>query len=671
METSIQYFLSVYMQAPDITSLTVMRHDHCAALWRLEGSHVTLQRYWEFERVTGLKHHRLPLRDGHAAREFLDGLLADEGLSLENMTAVWGTPGLQTEPRFGRAAVPEGHTVHSVCHVLGAVLLDWDLFRNETIFGMALDAGPDVQLDSRPPRTIYTGCIVERGEVTLFPVESPGALWLLARGRLGREEGTLMALATATTCQVDHDLTTSLASLPFWTQADVFTSSEFLLDEILAVVQGALSTPGGRDTCRYDDRFDESENVHSAAMKLVDQASAQIVDRNIDRARRQHGLDPTNAYLGLSGGYALNCPNNSRLIDQYGFRGLLAPPCVNDGGQALGIGLVGLYERGLPKTASFRLGHAFHGRLPGSLPEALARFGSAIERVTAFDPMVAVTDVISGPIAWVHGAAEVGPRALGHRSLLGDPRPSQTKDALNRMKLRQWWRPVAPMVLEEHVHEWFVNGRPSPFMLEVLSCRADRRHAVPSVLHLDGTARVQTISAEDDPVLHEFVRRFGDVTGVPMLCNTSLNDRGEPLVDTASEAVNFCIRKGVRVLYVDGSRIELRPDAAARVPLPGPEPRRFEPFQDDAARWRDLWLEWTRRGLTPEALFVYSWNPLVRDSVDPAGRGTVQLLERLVPLVLRRVSDRERRFINHLVRNFGPDADPMAAATSAELVGGG
>jgi hypothetical protein len=242
---------------------------------------------------------------------------------------------------------------------------------------------------------------------------------------------------------------------------------------------------------------------------------------------------------------------------------------------------------------------------------------------------------------------------------------------MNRIKLRQWWRPVAPVVLEEELGAWFVPARPSPYMLEVLSCRGERREMVPAVLHLDGTARVQTISAREDAGLYELVRGFGEVAGVPMLANTSLNDRGEPLVDRAGEALNFCIRKGVHVLYVNSNRIELRPDAAKRMPLAGPETRRLGPFRDDAARWGDLWLEWTGRGLTPEALFVYSWNPQLRDTVDPAGPGAARLLRRLTPLMLRRISDRERRFVHHLVRHFGPEADPIEAAASGDLVGGG
>ncbi|MFB6394237.1 carbamoyltransferase C-terminal domain-containing protein [Polymorphospora lycopeni] len=665
------HFLSVYMQAPDITALTIMRHDLCAALWRQTGDTVTLQRYWEFERFTGLKHHRLPLRRAETARAFLDDLLAEEGLSLDDMAAVWGTPHLSTDAEFAKRQVPAGHTVHSMSHLFSAIGMDWRLLREGTILGLALDAGPDFQLDTAPPEAIYSGCVVDRGEITVFPIESPGPIWLLARGRFGREEGTLMALCSATTCSVEFDVRSLVDELPFRTQAEVFHGADTLIDRTLAAVTEALATPHGRERSRYDPRFDLVDNVQSAVMKLLEEASFRIVDRTIDRLTAEYDLDLSQTHLGICGGYALNCPNNSRLMDKYGFRGLLAPPCANDGGQALGLGLMALHDRAATAVGDFRLRHAFHGRQRLRTAEALAQFAPVVAEAGPFDVGQVVTDLITEPVAWVRGPAEIGPRALGHRSILGDPRRAETKDVINRMKGRQWWRPVAPIVLEEHAADWFETDRPSPFMLEVFRGRDRTRDHAPAVLHLDGTARVQTMNAADDETLHEVISAFHALTGVPILANTSLNDRGEPLVDSAAETLNFCVRKGLRVAYLGDVRVVLRPDAGRILDLDAPHPRRDELFTREAARWSALWSEWTAWNLSPASLFVYAWNPRLRDAVDPFSATGARTVEIASSAFLAGASDRERRFVAHLVRCFGPTADPIRSAASDDFVGGG
>lgn len=663
------YYLSVYMQAPDISALAVMRHDHCAALWRRTGDTVTLQRYWEFERVTGVKHHRVPLRFEEDARAFLDSLLAEEGLSLGEMSAVWGTPGLLTDNAFKRRQVPAGHAAHSVAHLFSAIGMDWRALRTETILGLALDAGPDLQLDEVAPEVIYSGCVVADGEITIVPIESPGLIWALARSRFKREEGTLMALCSATTCAVDFDVETFVADLPFWAPSDVLSSAHLTLEAAVSAVEEELATPAGRVRSRYDERFDLSDNTQSAVMKLLERASWVIVDRNVERIKDEFALNPAETHLALCGGYALNCPNNSRMLDKYGFAGLMTPPCPNDGGQALGLGLMALHDRGATRRCDFRLGHAFHGREVTDLQAALQRFAPAIEGAGAWTFDTIVDDLERGPVAWVQGAAEIGPRALGHRSILGDPRDERTKHVLNQIKHRQWWRPVAPVIMEDRLATWFATGRRrSPFMLEVFAANAGVRDRVPAVLHLDGTARIQTVSAADDDLLYLLVEAFQERTGVPILANTSLNDRGEPLVDSAMEALNFCVRKGLRVAYINGVRIGLRPDAAAIIPLTGPHPRRSAPFERDAARWAALWREWTDLGLSQEAMFVYAHNPRLRNGVDPRSAGGARVLRMATSAFLGKTSGLERRFVEAVTRAIGPESDVLSADASGDFM---
>lgn len=198
------------------------------------------------------------------------------------------------------------------------------------------------------------------------------------------------------------------------------------------------------------------------------------------------------------------------------------------------------------------------------MDEALAEFAPWIEEVSDFRADEFVQDLTDDVMVWVDGAAEMGPRALGHRSMLGDPRSEKVKDLLNEYKLRQWWRPVAPIVMAEYVGDWFEQTRLSPYMLEAGRVRDEVRDMVPAILHLDGTARHQTLTERENPLLHRAIEAFRAATGVPIVCNTSLNDKGEPIVDTAAEALTFCVRKGIRVAYVARTARPAARRAAAR-----------------------------------------------------------------------------------------------------------
>ena len=141
-------------------------------------------------------------------------------------------------------------------------------------------------------------------------------------------------------------------------------------------------------------------------------------------------------------------------------------------------------------------------------------------------------------VGWFQGRAEVGPRALGARSILADPRRAETKDLVNaRVKRREAFRPFAPSVLDEHGPEFFDGYHPNPFMLLVQPVRADRRAQIPAVTHVDGTARLQSVTAAENPLYHRLITRFAAHTGIPVILNTSFNLRGEPIVHRPAEAV--------------------------------------------------------------------------------------------------------------------------------------
>jgi carbamoyltransferase len=609
----VEWFLSAYLSPPGHDAFICMRHNHCIALWRRTPDSIELARYWEIERVSGLKHHAMPLFGEAGLRDFLGDLLAEEGLTLADVTTLWGTPGLKGFESIPAAVRPAGVSLHSLSHMWSSLLLDSELFKSSTILALALDAGPDFDLGVGSFDRFYAGAVFERGRLlTLEAVGSPAPLYKVACQTFQLEPGSLMALASASDAAAAIDVEPLVDVLDELVGPEQAPHASRVVGQIVDEVTRQLGDRA--DTA--DPRFSAKENIASAAGKVVQELSSRIAVRNAERLIAATGIDPAGAYLAMSGGFALNCPTNSRLMDHFGFRGLLAPPCANDSGQALGLGLMAFHERGDFDGRSFRFGSAFHGRDRLHLDEALRRWSAWVEEVTDFDIDTFVSDLATEPVAWVDGAAEVGPRALGHRSLLGDPRTTASKDRLNEVKLRQWWRPVAPIVLEESVGDWFVNARPSPYMLEVFEIRPERRAAVPAIAHLDHTARVQTITRATDSRLYDVVKGFGEVTGVPIICNTSLNDKGEPIVDDAVQALNFCIRRGLRVAYVAGRRVALRPAGSVPAPAPtGPEVRDSARFEQQVDEEKLAWQFWADHGVTPETLFAIGRLPELRELV--------------------------------------------------------
>lgn len=661
---SAQYVFAIYGSPPGLLSLAPLRHDHNASLWRIEERKITLQRYWEFERISGEKHHSMPLHDPDALHAFIDSLLRSEGLTRADLSAIWGTPGLDTGRPLADSFADVDLPIHSLAHLFSAIAVDTEILRTQTILGMALDGAPDFVQERDNRRRWYACCVARAGNLEYCHVESPGALWLQSSKAYQREEGTLMALASATTCAVPADVSQTLGSLTFFGVDDTLTNRRVIVNAFDKLVRDTLAQPGDRAGYGYDRRFDHEDNVQSAAMKLVQEASMTIVERNIVRVVDEYGLDPAATYLALSGGFALNCPTTSAMMERFGFRGLLAPPCVNDSGQSLGLALLGLHTSRQLSDRHFQLGHAFHGSADLQLDRAVQRYGEFVEDVAELDEDRFVSDLEDGPVVWVSGAAEIGPRALGHRSLLGDPRRPGTKVRLNELKRRQWWRPVAPIVLEEHVSEWFADARRSPYMLEVFRVRAERADQVPAILHLDGTARLQTLAERDDALLHGLISAFARRTGVPILANTSLNDKGEPIVDDAAQAFNFCLRKGLSVLYVDGKRIRLRTNAPVTARPEGPEPR-HQFFADQRDARSRLWAEWLALGHTAEALFVYARSPALRRTFEVAG--SAEKLHRVVSGILR-LDHYERTRVRQLVERYGPRQ--AAASAPADVAPG-
>ncbi|WP_236792397.1 nodulation protein NodU [Amycolatopsis sp. GM8] len=544
-----------------------LRHDHNISLWRKDGPRVDLLNHWELERITGQKMHRTPFLDLTDQVEFINNLLAPHGIGLHDLVEIWGNPELSRDENYHLVHELPDLAFHSVSHLYSAILLDSEVFYDGTIVGFAVDRGPDRLLDRVPKAHWFAGCVVRAGEVAFFPVESPGPLYCEARDRFRMREGSLMALATASKASGECDWLPLLEERRF-DRADVVERSQEVFDEIVRQVGPTLA---------LDDAFTPEENLISAVMKVVQSFSVALMERNVRRTLETWAIDPADAHLAMAGGYALNCPTNSHLMERFGFRGFLAPPSVGDDGQSVGIGLAAFHKKA-ERRLRFTYPGAYLGRTDTDLAAALAEFDEFVAGVAEYDEQIAVDDLLDGPVAWFNGASEVGPRALGNRSLLGDPSSPTTKDKLNEIKQREWWRPVAPVVLEERMSDWFEAPEPSRYMLRTFTIRPDRRDRIPTVAHLDQSARVQSVSRAQNRELHELILAFERRTGVPMLANTSLNDKGEPIIDSIVEALHFCLSRGIRVAYVNRTRIELQ--GFAEFTADGPRPRTRAPFTD-------------------------------------------------------------------------------------------
>jgi carbamoyltransferase len=320
---------------------------------------------------------------------------------------------------------------------------------------------------------------------------------------------------------------------------------------------------------RFDELFDgpprsPGEPLSQRHMDLAASVQ-QVIEEAVLRMTRALATETGARNLCLAGGVALNCVANGKVLADGRVRNIWVQPAAGDAGGAIGAALMAYHMHfGKPRRpaagrdgmAGAYLGPAFgQAEIERWLGAAGARF-EVLEEAALLDRAAAAL-AEGKAMGWFQGRMEFGPRALGNRSILGDPRSATMQKTLNlKVKYRESFRPFAPSVLREAIGEWFELDVDSPYMLLVADVRTDRRRAmteaeqalfgidklnvarseVPAVTHVDYSARIQTVHADTNPRYHALISRFDALTGCPALINTSFNIRGEPIVCTPEDA---------------------------------------------------------------------------------------------------------------------------------------
>jgi len=306
-----------------------------------------------------------------------------------------------------------------------------------------------------------------------------------------------------------------------------------------------------------------------------------VLDRLVRTLHDRTEMD----YLCMAGGVALNSVANGRILTEAPFEDTFIQPAAGDDGGAYGVA-TSIYhqaldeDRTVPDGRTERMNGTYLG--PAFGPD---RVRSAVDAVdvtadsfeTTAELFAATADRLAdGQVVGIYqGRMEWGPRALGNRSILADPRDSEMQTVVNRkIKFREGFRPFAPTVLADHASDYFDAPRESPYMLQVFDVHPAKRDEIPAVTHVDGTARIQTIAREDNPTYYDLIDAFHDRTGVPVVLNTSLNRRGEPIVCTPEDAIDCFVGTKMDAMCL--------PDAGLLLTAPTDSPAAVENVSEPA-----------------------------------------------------------------------------------------
>jgi carbamoyltransferase len=275
-----------------------------------------------------------------------------------------------------------------------------------------------------------------------------------------------------------------------------------------------------------------------------------------------------NPRLCLAGGCAMNSVANGKVRSQTPFTDVYIQPASGDNGTALGAAFY-VWNQVLERPRGFVMEHGYWGpahkedevlgvlrsREDEDWDYQVEQTGSAEETARRTAALIAGGNVVG----WFQGRMEWGARALGNRSIVADPRRADMRELINtKIKFREKFRPFAPSVAEEALHDYFVGGVPDPFMLQVYPVREDKRTVIPAVTHVDGSGRLQTVSARTNPLYYRLIKEFEKLSGVPIVLNTSFNEN-EPIVDTPLQALDCFLRTRMDVIVLNDTIVRRTP----------------------------------------------------------------------------------------------------------------
>jgi len=313
-------------------------------------------------------------------------------------------------------------------------------------------------------------------------------------------------------------------------------------------------------------RGDGSEPLTDRHRDIASSLQRRLEEVLLEMLRELHRRTGVDA-LCLAGGVALNCVANGKIFEQTPFRRLFIQPAAHDGGTSVGAAYH-VYHASLGRPRSFVMDHAYLGPSFGAHRGRRALEGSGVpfEELTGSLVVDRTAEALADGkiVGWFQDRMEFGPRALGNRSILADPRRPGMKDVLNaRVKHREPFRPFAPSILEEATGRYFEQDHPSPFMLLTYPVRPDRRDDIPAPTHVDGTGRLQTVRRDQNARYYDLIRAFERRTGVPVLLNTSFNEN-EPICCTPEQAADTFRRTRMDVLVMGDLFAEKPPDPGER-----------------------------------------------------------------------------------------------------------
>ncbi len=313
-----------------------------------------------------------------------------------------------------------------------------------------------------------------------------------------------------------------------------FRSSQKMWSQNFEELLGKPRQPDAKITKRDKD-------LAASLQKITEELVLNIVERAHELTDQKN--------LCMSGGVALNSSCNGMLRKKSSFEKIWVQPAATDAGDALGAATY-LYNHVLDKKRIPAMNHVYLG--PGfsndEIKKTLDEQGANYRRMEDQELVEEVSSLLEDfkVVSWFQGRMEWGPRALGNRSILGNPKKQETMDIINKkVKHREDFRPFAPSVLEEKAEDYFDITYQSPYMLFVFDVKQDKRNEIPAVTHVNGTSRIQTVDRKTNPLYHRLIERFGEKTGTPVVLNTSFNVKGEPIVLSPKDAYRCFSKTGI------------------------------------------------------------------------------------------------------------------------------